>query len=80
MILLGLDINDDSLRNTPERVVRMYVKEIFSGINTENKPGITLSENKYNYNEMLVEKSVIIYTYCEHHFIPIIGRAHVGYY
>lgn len=80
MILLGLDINDDSLRDTPERVARMYVKEIFSGINTENKPGITLFENKYNYNEMLVEKNITIYTYCEHHFVPIIGRAHVGYY
>ena len=80
MILLGLDITDDSLRDTPDRVAKMYVKEIFSGLNIENKPGITLFENKYNYNEMLVEKNITIYTYCEHHFVPIIGKAHVAYY
>lgn len=80
MILLGLDLNDDSLRDTPERVAKMYVKEIFSGLNIENKPGITLFENKYNYNEMLVEKNITVYTYCEHHFVPIIGKAHVAYY
>lgn len=80
MILLELDINDDSLRDTPDRVARMYVKEIFSGLNIHNKPGITLFENKYNYKGMLVEKNITIYTYCEHHLVPIIGRAHVGYY
>lgn len=80
MILLGLDLNDDSLKNTPERVARMYVKEIFSGLNIENKPGVTLFENKYHYNGMLVEKNITIYTYCEHHFVPIIGKAHVAYY
>jgi len=80
MILLELDINDDSLRDTPDRVARMYVKEIFSGLNIHNKPGITLFENKYNYNGMLVEKNITIYTYCEHHFVPIIGKAHVAYY
>ena len=80
MILLGLDINDDSLRGTPERVAKMYVKEIFSGLNIENKPRITLFENNYNYNGMLVEKNITIYTYCEHHFVPIIGKAHVAYY
>jgi GTP cyclohydrolase IA len=80
MILLGLDLNDDSLRDTPERVAKMYVKEIFSGLNIDNKPGITLFDNKYNYNEMLVEKNITIYTYCEHHFVPIMGRAHVAYY
>jgi GTP cyclohydrolase IA len=80
MILLGLDLNDDSLRDTPERVAKMYVKEIFSGLNIDNKPGITLFDNKYNYNEMLVEKNITIYTYCEHHFVPITGKAHVAYY
>jgi GTP cyclohydrolase IA len=80
MILLGLDLNDDSLRDTPERVAKMYVKEIFSGLNIDNKPGITLFDNKYNYNEMLVEKNITIYTYCEHHFVPIVGKAHVAYY
>jgi GTP cyclohydrolase I len=80
MILLGLDLNDDSLRDTPDRVARMYVKEIFSGLNNKNKPAITLFENKYNYNEMLVEKDITVYTYCEHHFVPIVGKAHVAYY
>ena len=80
MILLGLDINDDSLKDTPDRVAKMYVKEIFSGLNIENKPGITLFENKYNYNEMLLGKNITIYTYCEHHFVPIVGKAHVAYY
>ncbi len=80
MILLGIDLNDDSLRGTPDRVAKMYVKEIFSGLNIRNKPGITLFENKYNYNEMLVEKNITIYTYCEHHFVPIMGKAHVAYY
>jgi GTP cyclohydrolase I len=80
MILLGLDLNDDSLRETPDRVAKMYVKEIFSGLNIRNKPGITLFENKFNYNEMLVEKNITIYTYCEHHFVPIVGKAHVAYY
>ncbi|KAA9038718.1 GTP cyclohydrolase I FolE [Ginsengibacter hankyongi] len=80
MILLGLDMNDDSLRDTPERVAKMYVKEIFSGLNTENKPAVALFENKYNYREMIVEKNITIYTYCEHHFVPIVGKAHVAYF
>ena len=80
MIVLGLDMNDDSLRDTPDRVARMYVKEIFSGLNTENKPVVALFENKYNYKQMLVEKNITIYTYCEHHFVPIVGKAHVAYF
>lgn len=80
MELLGLDLNDDSLKDTPKRVAKMYVKEIFSGLNPNNKPNVTLFDNKYKFNEMLVEKNISVYSYCEHHFVPIIGKAHVAYY
>lgn len=79
MLLLGLDMNDDSLKGTPDRVAKMYVKEIFSGLNPDNKPKITLFENKYSYKEMLVEKDIAVYSSCEHHFVPIIGKAHIAY-
>lgn len=79
MEIMGLDLSDDSLRGTPERVAKMYIKEIFSGLNPENKPKVALFENKYNYNEMLVEKDITFYSNCEHHFVPIIGKAHVAY-
>lgn len=79
MNILGLDLNDDSLSGTPHRVAKMYVKEIFSGLNPENKPKIALFENKYKYSEMLIEKNITFYSNCEHHFVPIIGKAHVAY-
>lgn len=79
MEILGLDLTDDSLKGTPYRVAKMYVKEIFSGLNPENKPKIALFENKYKYNEMLVEKNITLFSNCEHHFVPIMGVAHVGY-
>lgn len=79
MDILGLDRTDDSLKGTPYRVAKMYVKEIFSGLHPDNKPKIALFENKYHYNEMLVEKNISFYSNCEHHFVPIIGRAHVAY-
>ncbi len=79
MNILGLDLNDDSLSGTPKRVAKMYVKEIFSGLNPENRPDIKLFDNKYQYNEMLVEKDISFYSNCEHHFVPIIGKAHVAY-
>jgi GTP cyclohydrolase IA len=79
MNILGLDLSDDSLSGTPHRVAKMYVKEIFSGLNPENKPDIKLFENKYQYNQMLVEKNITFYSNCEHHFVPIIGKAHVAY-
>lgn len=79
MHILGLDLDDDSLRGTPYRVAKMYVKEIFSGLDPRNKPEIKLFENKYNYNEMLVEKNISFYSNCEHHFVPIIGKAHIAY-
>lgn len=79
METLGLDLNDDSLRNTPNRVAKMYVNEIFSGLNPKNKPKISLFENNYGYKRMLVEKDITLYSNCEHHFVPIIGKAHVAY-
>jgi GTP cyclohydrolase I len=79
MNIMGLDLNDDSLKGTPKRVAKMYIKEIFSGLNPANKPSMALFENKYKYNEMLVEKNISFYSNCEHHFVPIIGKAHVAY-
>ena len=79
METLGLDLDDDSLMGTPYRVAKMYVEEIFYGLNPENKPKIALFENKYQYNEMLVEKNITFYSNCEHHFVPIIGKAHIAY-
>jgi GTP cyclohydrolase I len=79
MNTLGLDLSDDSLKGTPKRVAKMFVKEIFSGLNPSNKPEIKLFDNKYKYNQMLVEKNITLYSNCEHHFVPIIGKAHVAY-
>lgn len=79
MLTLGLDLDDDSLKGTPERVAKMYVEEIFSGLDPTNKPKPALFENKYAYNEMLVEKNITLYSNCEHHFVPIIGKAHIAY-
>ena len=79
MNIMGLDLTDDSLQGTPHRVAKMYIKEIFSGLNPENKPAIKLFENKYQYKEMLVERNITFYSNCEHHFVPIIGKAHVAY-
>jgi GTP cyclohydrolase I len=80
MQILGLDLSDESLKDTPKRVAKMYVKEVFSGLNPENKPQPTLFENKFKFNEMLIEKNITIYSYCEHHFVPIIGQAHIAYF
>lgn len=79
MDTLGLDLADDSLSDTPQRVAKMYVQEIFSGLNPDNKPEISLFENKYGYKRMLMEKDITLYSNCEHHFVPIIGKAHVAY-
>jgi GTP cyclohydrolase I len=79
MNILGLDLTDDSLRGTPYRVAKMYVQEIFSGLSPENKPDIKLFENKYQYKEMLVEKNITFFSNCEHHFVPIMGKAHIAY-
>ena len=79
MDVMGLDLTDDSLRGTPNRVAKMYIDEIFSGLNPANKPKVALFDNKYQYNQMLVEKNITFYSNCEHHFVPIIGKAHVAY-
>ena len=79
MLALGLDLTDDSLQGTPGRVAKMYVKELFKGLDPKNKPSLSTFENKYEYNQMLVEKNITVYSNCEHHFLPIVGKAHVAY-
>ncbi|WP_294820345.1 GTP cyclohydrolase I FolE [uncultured Flavobacterium sp.] len=79
LLTLGMDLTDDSLKGTPNRVAKMFVKEIFGGLNPEKKPGSSTFENHYKYGEMLVEKNITVYSTCEHHLLPIVGRAHVAY-
>ena len=79
MDTLGLNLYDDSLIGTPRRVAEMYINEIFSGLNPANKPETRLFENKYDYNRMLIEKNITLYSTCEHHFVPIIGMVHIAY-
>lgn len=76
---LGMDLNDDSLSGTPLRVAKMFVKEIFGGLNPEKKPKLSTFDNNYKYGEMLVEKNITLYSTCEHHLLPIVGKAHVAY-
>lgn len=76
---LGMDLNDDSLKGTPNRVAKMFVKEIFGGLNPSKKPSASTFKNNYKYGEMLVEKNITVYSTCEHHLLPIVGRAHVAY-
>jgi GTP cyclohydrolase IA len=76
---LGIDLTDDSLKGTPNRVAKMFVKEIFGGLNPAKKPSSSTFENNYKYGEMLVEKNITLYSTCEHHLLPIVGRAHVAY-
>lgn len=76
---LGLDMTDDSLRGTPHRVAKMFVEEIFSGLNPKNKPKLSVFDNSYHYDKMLVEANITFNSTCEHHFLPIIGKAHIGY-
>jgi GTP cyclohydrolase I len=79
METLGLDLTDDSLKGTPNRVAKMFVNEIFGGLDPAKKPKASTFDNKYQYGEMLVEKNITVYSTCEHHFLPIVGRAHVAY-
>ena len=79
METLGLDLSDDSLKGTPNRVAKMFVNEIFGGLDPANKPKASTFDNKYQYGEMLVEKNITLYSTCEHHFLPIVGIAHVAY-
>lgn len=76
---LGMDLTDDSLQGTPKRVAKMFVKEIFSGLHPDNKPKASTFDNKYKYGEILVEKNITLYSTCEHHLLPIVGKAHVAY-
>jgi GTP cyclohydrolase I len=77
--ILGMDLTNDSLKGTPKRVAKAYVKEIFGGLNPERRPSASTFENKYEYGEMLVEKNITLYSTCEHHLLPIIGKAHIAY-
>lgn len=79
METLGLDLKDDSLKGTPDRVAKMFINEIFAGLDPAKKPSASTFENKYKYGEMLVEKNITVYSTCEHHLLPIVGRAHVAY-
>lgn len=76
---LGMDLNDDSLKGTPNRVAKMFVKEIFGGLHPSKKPSVSTFDNNYKYGEMLVEKNITLYSTCEHHLLPIVGRAHIAY-
>jgi len=76
---LGMDLTDDSLKGTPKRVAKAYVNEVFGGLNPTNKPKLSTFDNNYKYGEMLVEKNIVVYSTCEHHLLPIVGRAHVAY-
>ncbi|NNE76304.1 MAG: GTP cyclohydrolase I FolE [Pricia sp.] len=79
MLTLGLDLDDDSLNGTPDRVAKMYVNEIFGGLHPDRKPKSSTFKNKYKYGEMLVEKNITLYSTCEHHLLPIVGKAHIAY-
>lgn len=79
LITLGLDLTDDSLKGTPLRVAKMFVKEIFGGLHPDRKPKASTFDNKYQYGEMLVEKNITLYSTCEHHLLPIVGKAHIAY-
>ena len=79
LLTLGMDLDDDSLKGTPKRVAKMYVKEVFGGLHPDRKPKSSTFDNKYKYGEMLVEKNIVLYSTCEHHLLPIIGKAHVAY-
>ena len=77
---LGMDMSDDSLKGTPKRVAKAYVKELFGGLNPKNLPTSSTFDNKYQYGEMLVEKNITVFSTCEHHLLPIYGKAHVAYF
>jgi GTP cyclohydrolase I len=77
---LGMDLTDDSLKGTPKRVAKAWVNELFGGLKPEKMPKTSTFDNKYSYTEMLVEKNITVYSTCEHHLLPIIGKAHVAYF
>lgn len=79
MLELGLDLDDDSLAGTPQRVAKMYVQEWFKGLNPAHRPEVRLFENRYQYRQLLIERDITVFSCCEHHFVPIVGKAHVAY-
>ena len=79
LLTLGMDLTDDSIKGTPHRVAKMFVKEIFGGLNPDKKPSASTFENKYKYGEMLVEKNITLFSTCEHHLLPIVGKVHIAY-
>ncbi|MDG1572221.1 GTP cyclohydrolase I FolE [Robiginitalea sp. M366] len=79
LLTLGMDLDDDSLKGTPNRVAKMFVREIFGGLHPDRRPKSSTFSNKYKYGEMLVEKNITVYSTCEHHLLPIVGRAHIAY-
>lgn len=79
LLTLGMDLDDDSLKGTPDRVAKMYVREIFGGLHPDRRPKSSTFQNKYKYGEMLVEKNITVYSTCEHHLLPIVGKAHIAY-
>lgn len=80
MKILDLDLNDDSLKDTPKRVAKMYVEEIFEGLDDSKIPNIKKFENSFDYKGIILEKNISLFSLCEHHFVPIIGKAHIGYF
>lgn len=78
--VLGLDLNDQSIEGTPYRVARMWVKELFFGLKEENKPIVSTFKNDYHYDEMVMAKNIGLHSTCEHHLLPIVGKAHIAYY
>lgn len=80
MQVLKLDLTDPSLKDTPERVAKMYIDEVFKGLNKDNFPKISLFENDYTYDEMIIVNDITLFSYCEHHFVPFMGKVHIGYY
>ena len=80
MRVLGLNIENESLKDTPRRVAKMYVKEMFRGLNADNKPSISVFNNDYKYDHMVIERNITLYSTCEHHFVPIVGKVNIGYY
>ena len=79
MKIIGLDVNEPGLKDTPRRIARMYVKEIFKGLNTTNQPSITLFEDRHSYNKLVIQKNITLHSICEQYFLPIVGKAHVAY-
>ncbi|UAB82403.1 GTP cyclohydrolase I FolE [Marixanthomonas sp. SCSIO 43207] len=77
--ILGFDLTNDSIKDTPNRIAKMYVNEVFKGLNPKNKPKITVFKNEYSYHTPLTELNIPFTSFCEHHFVPIQGKANIAY-